>query len=424
MPQQFITNLEQHIHSKIQQERRDNWLLTARDTQLPPSGDWKTWLILAGRGFGKTRTGAETIAHWLKRETYKRVALIGKSAREVETVMLNGESGLLPRLKGWVTKASRSEKAIHLKNGAVVTIISGDCPEQLRGPQFDLAWIDELAKYRNPEELWNQLMMTLRLGKRPRCIITTTPKPLPLIQKLLQDKSVAVTRGSTFENSHNLPKSYIKLMKQQYSGTKLGAQELYAQVLTDQEGALWNRDMIAYQVPEELPDGQYKLDRIVIAIDPATTHHDDSDETGIVVAGLCGEHAYLLDDLSGRHSPAAWGKLVCDAYHKWQADRVIAEINKGGDLVERVVKSQDSTLSFKAVRATRGKHTRAEPVSALYEQKRIFHIRPFQELERQICHYIPGKTAKSPDRMDALVWAMTELFLVAENKPQMKLWSI
>lgn len=424
MPKQFINDLEKYINHRIDVERQANWLLNARDSQLPPVGQWKTWLILAGRGFGKTRTGAETLAHWLKNGQYKRVALIGKSAREVETVMLGGESGLLPRLQGLVKKTSRSEKSIQLHNGAIITTISGDCPEQLRGPQFDLAWIDELAKYRNPEELWNQLMMTLRLSKQPRCIITTTPKPIPLIQKLLQDDSVVVTRGSTFENKKNLPDSYINLMHKQFAGTKLGAQELYAQVLTDQEGALWTRDMIIYKEPEETDDGQFKLDRIVIAIDPATTHHDDSDETGIVVAGLHGDQAYLLEDLSGRHSPASWGKLVCDAYYKWQADRVIAEINKGGDLVERVVKSQDSTLSFKAVRATRGKHTRAEPISALYEQKRIFHIRPFQELERQICHYIPGKTSKSPDRMDALVWAMTELFLVAENKPQMKLWSV
>lgn len=298
--------------------------------------------------------------------------------------------------------------------------IWGQTPERLRGPQFDGVWIDELAKFRIPDLLWQQVQLCLRLGQNPRCIITTTPKPIKLLQTLCQDSSVYVTRGSTFDNQNNLAPGFLKQIREQFAGTRLGAQELYAQILTERPGALWNRDMICYR--SFSPDA---YERIVIAIDPATTHHEASDETGIVVAGLtAAKEVGIIEDLSGRLSPHEWGQRVVCAYWQYKADRVVAETNKGGDLVERVLRVIDSTVSYKEVRATRGKYTRAEPIAALYEQKRVYHTHPFQALEDQMCDYVPGLTSKSPDRMDALVWAVTELLLESEARPTLRIWGV
>ena len=290
--------------------------------------------------------------------------------------------------------------------------------------QFDAVWIDELAKFRYPDEAWSQLMLALRLGTDPRCIVTTTPRPIPLIEKLLVRDDVVVTRGTTFENSGNLAPAFLDQIVKQFEGTRLGAQELYAELLTEQQGALWRRDLIRYQEPPYEECGLPKLARIVVAIDPATTHHEESDETGIVIAGLSGDKcAYVLEDLSGRLSPGDWGQRVVEAYWRLKADRVVAETNKGGDLVERILRSLDPTIPYKAVRATRGKFTRAEPIAALYEQNRVFHARPLSLLETQLCSFVPGISSKSPDRLDAMVWALTDLLLESESNPNLKLWS-
>jgi len=283
--------------------------------------------------------------------------------------------------------------------------------------------LNELAKFRYPEETWSQLMVALRLGNDPRCIVTTTPRPIPLIEKLLIRDDVVVTKGTTFENRCNLAPAYLDQIVKQFEGTRLGAQELYAELLTEQQGALWRRDLIRYQEPLYDDNGIPKLTRIVVAIDPATTHHEDSDETGIVIAGLSADKcAYVLEDLSGRLSPGDWGQRVVEAYWRLKADRVVAEVNKGGDLVERILRSLDPTIPYKAVRATRGKFTRAEPIAALYEQNRVFHARPLSILETQLCSYVPGVTSKSPDRLDAMVWALTDLLLESEANPSLKLW--
>lgn len=401
------------------------WLKNARPNQLPPPGDWRIWLILAGRGFGKTRTGAETLRSWIQSGQYKRVALMSQSIREARSVMVEGASGLLEiHPPSERPSYKRTEHQLKWANGTLATFYGANQFERLRGPQFDVAWIDELAKFRFPEEAWNQLMLTLRLGKDPRCIITTTPKPISLIEKLMKQQDVVVTHGTTFDNRANLAPGFIELIIKQFEGTRIGAQELYAELLAEKQGALWRRDLIHYQEPPYDEMGHLKLGRIVIAIDPATTHHDDSDETGIVIAGLNEDKfVYVLEDLSGRLSPGDWGQRVVEAYWRLKADRVVAEVNKGGDLVERILRSIDPSIPYKAVRATRGKYTRAEPIAALYEQSRILHARPFSILETQMCSYVPGLSSKSPDRLDALVWALTDLLLESESHPTLKLWS-
>lgn len=401
-----------------------DWSKMARENQLLPEGDWRVWLILAGRGFGKTRTGAETVRSWVTQGGYRRIALVAETLGEARDVMIEGVSGILatspPQER---PKFEASKRRLTWPNGAVATFFSADNYDQLRGPQFDGAWVDELAKFRYPEEFWNQLMLGLRLGQNPRCIVTTTPRPIKFLESLLKSPEVMITKGTTFENQQNLAPAYFKQILKQFEGTRLGAQELYAQLLTERQGALWRRSMIQYRLPPETEGGGLNLKRIVIAIDPATTHHEESDETGIVVAGLAEDGtAYVLEDLSDRLSPHDWGQRVVAAYRRHRADRVVAEVNKGGDLVERIVRSIDPTISYKAVRATRGKATRAEPIAALYEQNRVFHGRPLGRLEDQLCEYIPGVTAKSPDRLDAMVWALTDLLLESESCPALKLW--
>jgi phage terminase large subunit-like protein len=374
-----------------------DWLQQARPSQLPPPGDWRIWLILAGRGFGKTRTGAETVRQWATSGRYRRMALISGTVGEARAVMVEGQSGLLavhPTDQTPLFESTR--RRLVWPNGALATLYGGDHYEHLRGPQFDAAWIDELAKFRYPQEAWNQLMLGLRLGDDPRCIVTTTPRPIPLIEHLLTRDDVVVTRGTTFENQDNLAAGFLDQIVKQFEGTRLGAQELYAEVLTERQGALWRRELICYQEPPYDAAGSLKLARIVIAIDPATTHHEDSDETGIIAAGLSEDRcAYVLEDMSGRWSPGDWGQRVVEAYRRLRADRVVAEVNKGGDLVERVLRGIDPTIPYKAVRATRGKATRAEPIAALYEQKRVFHARPLSLLETQ-CVSMPRVSLPNP----------------------------
>lgn len=422
---QLIQLLLQEKQRRLRDRQKYDWLSRARPSQLPPPGDWRTWLILAGRGFGKTRTGAETIRSWVCQGQYKRIALVGASIQEVQKVMIEGESGLLAvHPKAEMPTFQASKRRLIWSNGAVALLYGAEYYEQLRGPQFDFAWIDEFAKFRHAEPLWHQLQLCLRLGDNPRCLITTTPRPVSILRKLIELPEVHITKGSTFENEANLAPAYIEQIKKQFLNTTLGAQELYAEMLMEEAGALWNRNMIRYQEAPLSSAQMLELERIVIAIDPATTHHQDSDETGIIVAGISHDKkAYILEDLSGKHSPNDWGQRVTEAYWHYKADRVVAEVNKGGDLVEQVVRSVDSTVSYKSVRATRGKYTRAEPIAALYEQGRVFHTRPFTKLEGQMCSFIPGRSQSSPDRMDALVWAVTELLLQSEATPVLKIWS-
>lgn len=403
------------VPSKNQQnaisiDPRYDWQQQARPEQLAPAGDWQTWLILAGRGFGKTRTGAETIRQWVASGQCKRIALISETISDVRSVMVEGISGILNiSPDDERPKFYPSQNKLVWPNGAEAYLFSADRYDSLRGPQFDGAWIDEFAKFRYPQETWDQLSFSLRLGENPQVVITTTPRAIEIIQDMVDDPDVVVTRGSTFDNSTNLSPKFIQSIKKRYDGTRLGAQELYGEILNQADGALWTHEQLDGLKTKKLPEMQ----RIVIAIDPAMTNHSESDETGIVAVGIGHDNrAYVLEDLSGRLPPGEWARRAVDCYHRLKADRIVAEVNKGGDLVEGVIRSLDPTISFKSVRATRGKYTRAEPVAALYEQGKVSHINHgLEKLENQMCTYVAGISTKSPDRLDALVWAVTELVL-------------
>ena len=388
-----------------------DWQLEARYSQLPPEGDWNIWLILAGRGFGKTHTGARDAALFALQNPQTQVAVVVPTFGDIRRVAFGGPSGILSFLPKELLLQGRGQgynatgQEIRLWNGSKIMGFSATEPDRLRGPQFHHAWCDEIAAWRYPET-FDQLMFGLRLGEDPKCTITTTPKPTKLVKSLLARKRTCVTRGTTFENKANLAEAAIQQLEERYGGTRLGRQELYAEVLEDVEGALWNYQMIEDErmKMDEIPEMQ----RVVVGIDPAVTHSANSDETGIVVAGRgVDDRFYVLSDRSIKASPDGWMREALDAFYLHDADKIIAEVNNGGDLVERLLRTIDSSVSYKKVTATRGKMVRAEPIAALYEQKRVSHVGNFDILETQMCEY--AGEGKSPDRMDALVWALTEL---------------
>lgn len=408
LPPQIATSLT----PEEQQRALYLWRLWARPAQLAPAdNDWSTWLVLAGRGFGKTRCGAEAVRAEVESERSGRIALIAAVASDVRDVIVEGPAGILECSPNWFRpKYEPSKRRLTWPNGARATTFSADEPDRLRGPQHDLVWADELAAWRYPEA-WDQSQFGLRLGANPRAIVTTTPRPTPIIRALIADPTTRVTKGSTYDNRANLAKAFFDKVIKKYEKTRLGLQELYAEVLDDHPGALWKRADIDGKRVQKLPD----LKRIVIAVDPAVTAHDGSDETGIIVGGLgFDDHGYVFDDLSGVYKPAEWAARVCFAYHTQHADRVVAEVNNGGDLVEHTLRTVDAAVSYRAVRASRGKRTRAEPVSALYEQGRVHHVGVLPDLEDQMCTWDSATGEKSPDRLDALVWLLTELMVEPE----------
>ncbi len=394
-----------------------DWAFHARDGQLPPPGDWRFWLVQAGRGFGKTRTGAETIRTWVG-EGYRIIHLVAPTAADARDVMVEGPAGLLacyPPSERPLYEPSK--RIVTFRNGAVAHTFSADEPERLRGPQCDCFWADEAAAWRFAEDAWDNLMFGFRLGTNPRGVITTTPKPIKLIRDIISNPHTVVTRGSSYENRSNLAPAFFDSIIRKYEGTRLGRQELEAELLEDLPGALWTRAMIEAGRRTTHPD----YVRVVVAIDPAVTSHDESDETGIVVVGLGVDgHLYVIADHSMRGTPSEWATKALIAWVENAGDRVVAEVNNGGDLVEgnlrgivnaKMGAAAAEALPFRAVRASRGKMVRAEPVSALYEQGRVHHLKPFEKLEDQLCTYVPGLAEKSPDRMDALVWAITDLVI-------------
>ena len=391
---------------------RTSWLETARDKQLQPKYiEHYVWLILAGRGWGKTRTGAQDIALYALRNKGVNCAVVAPTHGDLRRVCFGGNSGLLSIIPDECLLESTDQKGysssvseIRLFNGSKIIGYAAQEPDRLRGPQFHRAWCDEVAAWRYPEA-FDQLMFGLRLGNNPQCVITTTPKPTKLIKELVERNDVHVTSGNTFENEANLAESALAMLKDKYEGTTLGRQELYAEIIDNFEGALWNSSLIE----ENRCSEDKELAQIIVAIDPAVTANANSDETGIVVVGKdFNNEYYVLEDLSGRHPPDKWGKIAINAFYEWEADRIVAEVNNGGDLVERLIRNIDNNVSYRSVRATRGKILRAEPISALYEQKRVHHVGVFPELESQMCSYT-GETNSSPDRLDALVWGLTEL---------------
>lgn len=384
------------------------WEVWARPSQLEPPGDWSVWLICAGRGYGKTRCAAETVRKWVESGRCKRLALVARTAADVRDVVVEGESGILAISPPWCRPTwEPTKRRLTWPNGAVASTFSAEDPDILRGPQFDGAWADEIATWRY-EETWTNLLMGLRLGAHPRVVVSTTPRPTKLMRSLMADSATIVTRGATKENQANLAPTFLAQQLARYAGTRLARQELEGELLEEAEGALWGRDGLDAQRvrPGDVPE----LVRVVVAVDPATTSKADSDETGIVVAGVAGNgNAYVLDDLSGRYSPDGWAKRAVLAFEKHRADRIVLETNQGGDMVVQTIRTVMPNAPLRRVSASRGKRVRAEPVAALYEQGRVFHVGALPELEDQMVCWDASTGAPSPDRVDALVWALTDL---------------
>ena len=379
----------------------------ARPNQLPPEDNWSNWLVMAGRGFGKTRLGAEWLAAKAVRNPGVRCAIVARTFSDTRNVCVEGVSGILNILREYdaVKDWNKSNGILTLKNDSIIQTFSADTPDSLRGPQFHYAWCDELAAWQY-EDTWNQLQFGLRLGDHTQAVITTTPRPTKLIKDLVKRETTVVTRGSTFDNAENLSQSALLEMQTRYAGTRLGQQELYGAILDDNPGALWSRASLEAARVKDTP----YLIRVVVGIDPAVTSGEDSDSTGIVVAGLSGDgHYYILADYTLKASPQVWAEKAVYAFELHKADRIIAETNNGGDLVVHLLQQVKNTIPVKKVTASRGKAVRAEPIAALSEQGKLHMVGYFPELEDELCEYEPGVSSKSPDRMDAMVWAVTEL---------------
>lgn len=395
----------------------------ALDHQLPPEGDWRTWVIMGGRGAGKTRAGAEWVrskvegSRPLDPGECSRVALVGETIEQVREVMIFGDSGILAcsppdRRPDW--EATR--KRLFWPNGAIATVHTAHDPEGLRGPQFDAAWVDELAKWKRGQEAWDQLQFALRLGDRPQVCVTTTPRNVDVLKALLQSPSTVTTHAPTEANAANLAGSFLEEVRARYRGTRLGRQELDGVLLADAEGALWTSALLEAGRVREAPD----LDRIVVGLDPATTSGATSDECGIVVVGAQTQgppqewRAVVLADCTVQGAtPNGWAQAAIAAMTRYGADRLVAEVNQGGQLVSEVLRQVDPLVSLKTVHAARGKVARAEAVAALYEQGRVSHLPGQDALEDQMCLMTArGYEGKgSPDRVDALVWALHELII-------------
>lgn len=367
-------------------------------------------MVQAGRGFGKTRIGAEFILA-RAREPKRRLCLIGKTPADVRDTMIEGDSGILTVAAACERpRYEPTKRRLTWRNGSIATAFSGETPDATRGPQHHAGWIDEFAKFKYPQKTWDNFMFSLRLGDNPQCCVTTTPRPIPAIREILKDPSTVVTRGNTYANAANLAPAFLAKILKKYQGTRLGRQEIEGILLEDVAGALWTYTILDRLRVEAPPP----LMRIVIAIDPAGSSDEDSDETGIVVAGMGDDsHGYVLQDASGHYTPGAWGKRAVELAIEWKADCIVGEKNNGGEMVGHTVQTaadaMKTTVRFVPVTASRGKYTRAEPIGALYEQGRVHHVGTLPDLEDQMCTWLPGMD--SPDRMDAVVWALTELML-------------
>jgi len=409
-----------------------DWNLFVRPTQLRPEGeDWDTWVILAGRGFGKTRPGSETVIDWAIElgQLYGtgHIALLGKDPEDIRKVMIEGESGILSVSPPWFRPIFEpTKKQLTWPNGVKASYYSSEEPDSLRGPQHHKLWGDEICKWKKGEDMWDMASFGLRLGHNPQSVLTTTPRPVEPLLTILKEKGTIVTRGSTRDNQANLAPKFIRAIEKKYAGTRLGRQELEAELLMDTPGALWTREMIEKAKRRYKEGGKPpNMTQLTVAVDPGVTDPkddpelmDDLAETGIVVAGR-GEdgHLHVLHDFSGHFSPHQWGQKAGIHYETLKADNIVGEVNNGGDLVEFVIKTEAKVLgydvNFKKVHASRGKRTRGEPVSAIYEQHRAHHWDDMPELEDQMATWVPG--LKSPDRMDALVWAATEVMLLSPD---------
>lgn len=416
-----------HLALLSEEERKElgwHWRLWARPEQLAPEGDWRSWLILAGRGFGKTRAGAEWVRSIAEADPAARIALVGASLGEVRAVMVEGESGILAISRpAAVPVFEPSLKRITWLNGAMAQIYSAAEPESLRGPQHSHAWCDEVAKWDNVNgkalAAWDNLAMGLRLGEEPRLLATTTPRAVPLVRRLIEEEGAVIVRGRTEDNESNLPERFVRAVRKAYGRSLLARQELDGELIEDVPGALWNRALIERCREKSVPKD---LGRIVVGVDPPAGSGGDA--CGIIVVGLGedGVARVLADATLQKPSPERWARAVAQAASAWAADRVIAEANQGGEMVASVLRAAELSLPLRLVHATRGKVARAEPVAALYEAGRVRHAGDFPALEDELCGLIAGGTyqgpGRSPDRADALVWALTELMLGRRGEPR------
>jgi phage terminase large subunit-like protein len=409
-----------------------DWEFCAREDQWPPllaktGAPWRVWMILGGRGAGKTRAGAE----WVKGIAQGRpqfalrpmspIALVGESAADVRDVMIEGVSGILAaHSKSERPRWESSRRRLTWDNGVVALAFSAEDPESLRGPQFSAAWCDELAKWRYAEETWDMLQFALRLGDWPRQLVTTTPRPLPLLKRLMNDKGVAVTRAATRQNAANLAPSFLESVFAQYAGTRLGRQELDGEIVEERADALWTRDMLERARIDAAP----AMERIIVAVDPPASSGKRADRCGIVAAGVAKGIVYVLEDTTlAAARPTQWARAAVALYHRLEADSLIAEVNQGGEMVRAVIHEADPSVPVKDARATRGKYLRAAPVAQLYEQGRVRHVGAFPALEDEMCDFaLDGlSSGRSPDRLDALVWAVHALALTPRAaEPRMR----
>lgn len=412
VPHNILHYLKEKLSEQDQARLLTYWPFWARPQQLAPVGDWTHWLLLAGRGFGKTRTGAEWIRHLVETGQAGRIALVAPTSADAREVMIEGESGLAAIASAdFRPRYEPSKRRLTWPNGAIATAYSADEPERLRGPQHDAAWCDELCAWRLAAEAFDMLMFGLRLGQKPRTCITTTPKPTRFLKKLMTHPGIHITRGSTFDNIDNLAPSFAKDILTRYEGTSIGRQELYAEIIEEVAGALWNRSLLDSLRVSSVPA---KFDRLIVAIDPPAG--SSGDECGLIAAGICGPTAYILEDWSkGGLSPRGWAERAVRLYHHIGADRMVAEVNQGGAMIEALIRTEDKNISYRPLFAGASKAARAEPVAALYEQGRVKHTAIFTELEDQMCAFTSPfdrqRMGYSPDRVDALVWAISELLL-------------
>ena len=390
------------------------WREIARPEQIMPEGNWFIWAFIAGRGAGKTRSAAEAILE-LAEKPNKRIALVGRIPSDVRDVMIEGESGLIACAKriGLELEYVPSKGRLVFPNGTIAYTYSAEVPSKLRGPQHDYAWADELSSWNDARKgdavdtAWNNLVLGLRLGKQPRVIVTTTPKPNLLTKTILKRQSTVITSGSTYDNLENLAPTFKEQVLATYEGTRIGRQELMGELLEDVDGALWTNRMLEEALVDEVPE----MRRVVVAVDPSGGDAEGNDEQGIVVAGqgIDGNY-YVLADRSCKLTPQGWASRAIEAFYEFDSDKLVAERNYGGDMVEAVIKNIDKNVNFKMVTASRGKLQRAEPVAALYEQGKVKHVKGLEALEAQMTGWTP-QDGTSPDRMDAMVWALTELAL-------------
>lgn len=385
-----------------------SWEFWGRPKQHPPPGKWRNWLLMSGRGFGKTRTMAE----WIISCAYEPdgpLAIVGQTKADARDTMIEvGPSSILKISPPWFMPTYEpSKRRLTWPNGAIATVFSGDEPDQLRGPQFWRAWIDELCKMAYAQETYDNLQLGLRIGASPRVGISTTPRPIPVLKEVMNDPRTVLVKGTTYENIGNLSEEYIDHVVRRYEDTTLGKQELYGMLMGDVEGALWTRNLIEKTRVRRKPE---QLARVVVGVDPKASKSAVYSKTGIVAAGATMDnHGYILEDASVGGGPQQWGRKVIACYEYWGADAIVVEINQGGDMVAEIIRGIDQNVRIIEVRATRGKATRAEPVVQLYEQNRLHHVGMHADLEDQMCSWIPGDD--SPDNLDAMVWSVNGLRL-------------